>query len=314
MAEQTRQIRRLWAHAAAAALAWCPLAALIVGVVGAALAADVSAWLRPARGGWVVSGVTSEGFVRAGMILLACGGLAAGLCRALWRLGLPLRPARPARVQSGVEMLEFAILLPFMLMIVLIMIQTSLLMGGMLSVHYSAFCAARSAVVMVPENLPGELPNEVTPDADFGKLQRIRDAAAIAVMPVCAGSAEAPAGDAAAMQAGLNSVFGGYGKPTPGWTSMLPRKFQYAFDHTKVELAPPALNGIYAEHEDLVVTVRHDLYLAVPYAGNIFGMVAGGAKLPWGAGEWCSNIVATCRLPNEGTRDVIDIETFNLAP
>jgi hypothetical protein len=51
---------------------------------------------------------------------------------------------------GGVQTLSFVITLPLFIMIVMFIVQVSQLMLGLIAVHYSAFAAARSAVVWTP--------------------------------------------------------------------------------------------------------------------------------------------------------------------
>ncbi len=88
-------------------------------------------------------------------ILLIVGVLAA---RGLVALsGAELRLARLRsfhRSQEGsVQSLSFVLTLPFFVMILMMIIQTSQIMFGNILVHYSAFAAVRSATVWIPANV-----------------------------------------------------------------------------------------------------------------------------------------------------------------
>ena len=94
---------------------------------------------------------------------------------------LTVTTASPAasRGQDGAAIVEFVMVLPILLMIVLVMVQSSLLMAGNLCVHYSAYCAARGAIVYVPfDSPPTEPPNAVLGSSiDSYKRMRIKQAA-----------------------------------------------------------------------------------------------------------------------------------------
>ena len=92
----------------------------------------------------------------------------------------------------------------------------------------------------------------------------------------------------------------------------------YADEHTAVALKEPAgyapddtddgrLDGTfdngsfvppYHKREDITVTVRHELYLWVPYAGRIFGR-----ELPGWPGHYAKMVSASHTLVNQGRYD-----------
>jgi hypothetical protein len=266
-----------------------------------------------APGDWLWAAVTSRGFLTwtlvtflAATALVLLGGL-------LWRAGAQ-RPVRPGG-QEGQAILEFVMVLPIGLMLVLVMVQSSLLMVGHICVHYAAYCAARSAVVSVPADLsPTEPPNFVTDDPTAsGKMRRVHLAAVWAVLPISCSSPDTPEGDAGTVVRGLENLFSGYGKETPSWVrDHLGRKLQYAEDHTQVSLSPPEEGDTYKAHEDIVVTVRHTFYMAVPYAGKLFAVLSSddGVELAFAPGEYGMQMTTTCRLTNEGVQDWVEAEKF----
>jgi len=139
-------------------------------------------------------------------------------------------------------------------------------------------------------------------------------AAIYAVMPISCGNEDQP-DLSLPLQDGLNQYFGQNNMAVPYWVgAQLGRKWNYAQKYTEVTLAAPAdiVNLKYAQNEDLVVTVRHTFYLAIPYARRIFSLDADGVKLDLGNGltEYGTNITATCRLSNEGVQDYVDVEKF----
>ncbi len=267
--------------------------------------------LTAARTPWLGRALLSKVSIVTGVVMLFCLVLLAGLCGVI-RLASRRRPGPGA--QSGVAILELAMVLPFALMLVLVMTQCMFLMTGNLSVHYAAYCAARSAVVAVPMNIfPQEPPNEVLHGSDSPKMRMITDAAVWAVMPVSSSSDKLPGGEDAVLSQGLEQLFNRYDKPTPKWArTHMGKKLAYAQDYTRVTLAPPQDGRAkYSKNEDLKVTVRHTLYMSVPYANRIFAVIGGGEELKFGAGEYGVEIVARCRLPNEGAQDYVDVETWD---
>ena len=117
---------------------------------------------------------------------------------------------------GGVQSLSFVLTLPLFIMIILFIVQVSQLMLGLMTIHYAAYAAARSAIVWTPahteqnglyreesenvllpplsENTPitisynGDF--EISPSAGLnyassGKLNRIFAAAVLGMAPVC---------------------------------------------------------------------------------------------------------------------------------
>ena len=273
---------------------------------------------EPGRGHWAAAALASPLSAACLAVLLAGTAALAMLGRAMWRIGR----GRRLGSQEGVALLEFAMVLPFALMIVLVMAQSSLLMGGNLCVHYASYCAARSAAVTVPAYFGDSEPANVVGDpADSRKLARIRDAAAWAVMPISCAGPVCPAS-----QADLRTLRGGVTRFL-GWTPLwmderIARRLQYSQEYydpgepyrcTEVELANPAEAPAYGAHEDLAVTVRHVFYLSVPYAGWLFRILdrTNGVEMPrFGPGQNGIVIRTSCRMVNEGEQEYIDVEHF----
>lgn len=307
------------------------VAAAWAAVVVLALAAAVlrAAGGGPSGSGWLARALLSPAMLVCAAVLMAGAGLMLMALAALWRVGRANRSARGGRGgQDGQAIIEFALALPFLLMLALLMTQTALLMVGNICVNYSAFCAARSAVVTVPQDFGAAEPrNQVIASASGGgggvadKMGRIKQAAVYAVMPVSYGGDQI-GGDYQVLQEGLSAFFGDHPQtavPTeiqqrpdvPGWVDeRLARKLKYAADHTQVWLSPPARDDTHGAHENLTVRVKHEFYLAVPYAARIFAAFPGGLRLSFGQGEYATEITASCTLPNEGVQDYIDVEQF----
>ena len=269
-------------------------------------------WVAPVGGNWLLRALTSPLSVTCGLILLGCLGLLVVLGKVLWLAGN--RERGVGRGEQGAAMLEFVMVMPFALMIILIMIQSMLLMVGNIVVHYSAYCAARVAIVTIPDDyIPSEPSNEMADGLNSAKYQRIRRAAEWALMPVSSSSPYVGEAEIIELSGGLDTFFSSYGEETPGWAyTTLARKMQYAREFTDVTVDPPerGQGAPYGDKEDIHVTVRHTLYMSVPYANTVFAEVVGGVELPFGAGEYGMVVVADCSLTNEGAQDYLDIEEF----
>ncbi len=265
--------------------------------------------------GPVVRGMFSgKIFWMCATVLIVGAAVLAVLGTVLWQAGAAGRRQRRHNGEQGAAILEFAMVLPIALMMVLMMVQASLLWGGNLCVQYASYTAARSAIVTIPLSLSVTEPSNVVEGDVYtsAKIRRIHQAAAWTIMPVACSDKQAPEGDVGDFQQGIKQFFAGYGQNAPGWVNNeLGRRYQYALDQTEVELAPPADGNGYARNEDVRVTVRHTFYLAVPYASYIFAhMDKDGVTLPFGVKEYGTKMEAACSLTNEGETDFIDIEPF----
>jgi len=278
-------------------------------MLAVAIALVCAGWALAACGnGWLGRALRSPLTLRAGAVCLASIVLLYLIAGALWRLG---RGRRRADGSAGTAAIEFVLLFPIALSIVLVMIQSMLVVVGNIVVHYSAFAAARAAVVHVPEKLSYEEPRNVVADPAYsGKFHRIRCAAVEAVKGVSAGKQGAGgsggSGGAIVLEQGIDRFFSLYDRPSPRWVrTMLPSKYEYAWDYTEVSLQPPDNGQQYGDHEDLTVSVRHMLYLSMPYARALFGK-----PLPGGTGDYATEATATYTLTNQGVEDEIDVEVF----
>jgi len=113
-----------------------------------------AAWALSARGsGWWAQALRSGYFVRCGLGLMACAVALHVVALAIAGLG---RRRRVLAGQDGLAVVEFVLLFPVALAIVLVMIQTAMMMAGNMLVHYSAFAAARSAMVIAPSEVTGK--------------------------------------------------------------------------------------------------------------------------------------------------------------
>ncbi len=292
---------------------WRRLLPLCVFAVPAAIVLVMAAGplSSAGEGEWLAQAVTSRIFVISAIIAFGSAVALAVILSMFVRLSAAMRQVRSG--EDGAIIVEFALVLPFALFVTLLMVQASMLMGGNICVNYSAFCAARSAIVTVPLEFSDSEPwNVVDPDADSsGKMLRIKNAAVWAVLPVSCGYREYPAADAGDIVSGMEHLYSCYDKQLPERVSDgMGRKLAYARRYTEVELEPPADGEQYGESEDLRVKVKHTFYLAVPYAAWVFSKLEDGEKLDFAPGQYGLNMYAHCRLTNEGSQDFIETEEF----
>jgi len=262
---------------------------------------------------WLPGALVSGGVVKYALITMVLAAALLSVCLMIFRIGARARGRN--RSQDGGAIVEFALVLPIATALVLLLAQASFLMVGHLCVQYSAYCAARAAIVAIPDDLAvfgGEAQNYVDPDPNNSlKQNRILRAAAWAVMPVSCAIEEQAEASRPELVNGLDEFFRAYGESTPGWVhTRLQRKWQYAVDHTFVELAPPVSGDLYGEAEDVRVSVAPTFYLTDPVARTVFAAFEDGVELDIGNGEYGLMMRATCTLTNEGVQDYVDEESF----
>jgi hypothetical protein len=280
-----------------------------------ALAVLAGAWAWAARGqGWFADFLRDR-YAIAGILMFAfCLAVMLAAWALIWRLGRQHRRQRKAAqdAQAGNAAVEFVLVLPFLLWIMLIMVQSMLMVAGNLSVHYASYIAARTAIVQVPSELNDLETRNLVMDPSL-KRERIRQAAVNALVGVSAGQSGAGGsggGDTANVETGLNDFFRQSDKPVPAWIANYYRaKYDYANLYTQATLYDPLVPPAYGDHEDLTVRVNHTFYLSVPYARAVFYWVPNFAR-PLDSGGYGIDMEATCTLTNQGVVDKIDVEVF----
>ena len=283
---------------------------LSVWIATAAVVCVCAAWGAGARAsGWLGGALRDPMTIRHGAVALVCF---AALCVLAGVMGRMRRARSAGSGADGTAAIEMVLLFPIALVVALLMIQSMLLAAGNVVVHYAGYCAARAAIVYVPEKLSFEEPRNVVdePGASEKRL-RIRLAAVEAVKGVGAGrrgpwGSAGGAGSGQVMEDAYDRFFALYGRGTPRWVrTMLAAKWEYALAHTRVAISDPADGAMYGDHEDIRVSVYHDLYLSVPVARRVFGSALSG-----GDGHYATPATATYTLTNQGMEDEIDVEVF----
>ncbi|MCK7540901.1 MAG: pilus assembly protein [Marinilabiliales bacterium] len=201
--------------------------------------------------------------------------------------------------EDGQAMTEFILIFPLLLFITLCIMQMALVYTGRLIINYSAFTAARAAVVVIPGTMGEETENVIDPEKDGGKPNRIRDAARLACTPA---SAEATTlatsfsvtvvghtyyplqsvmvyADSikSAMESFLSSVVGT--QLGSGIVSAADR-YVYSYFFTQVKLLDENREEITESktygREPVTVRVQHAFYMGIPIANAFLGR-----KLGW---------------------------------
>jgi hypothetical protein len=265
---------------------------------------------------WWLAALTGSLSIR----LIVVGIAALLLCGLAWRAlhrsrpetdrqGFTLKEVRQRlRDDRGVATVEFVMVFPVALLTVLVLLQTTLMMAGNLFVHYAAFAATRTAIVVAPTGDRGG--GGVLIQDQGNAFARVERSAAVAMAPV-SGKIDAGA-EGSQFASGLSQYFEAYGQTPPNWVDNLAgQRLNYALRHTRTtvfdtrfvegDLELSALNegqGITLGPKDPVtIGVGHRLHLSIPYASALF---ADGSHATAGGNTAYANITATATLTLEG--------------
>lgn len=193
--------------------------------------------------------------------------------------------------ESGASAVEFVLVLPALAVLLLMILQIALLVQAKFVVNYAAFCAARSAIVVIPDDVPGSRPPE--PRNRLGnperseKIEIIHRSAALpltAISPVPGFSGATgwpvltnpdPIADLiklAPFDVGPRSMMG---------QVMLRAPYAYYPENTEVKVINAQGNegGDFLDHDWVTVKVSYRYYLAVPFAKKLFGTAYSGNPL-----------------------------------
>lgn len=246
-------------------------------------------------------------------LLLLAGGATLRLASAERRT----RTRLPLSVDAdGTATVEFALVFPILLVLALLLTQTTLLMGGNIFVNYAAFAATRAAIVQVPASyLPEEEPNVVINASNHAKHDAIRRAAVFAVLPV-SGRIASSGLATDDFVAGLTNYYTAYHQTAPAWiNNFAGARLRYADANTLVSLMSTAVSDdgrvvftdlpedraySFGPREPITVRVTHRLYLSVPYIGMLFA--TGRLSGEQGSGRY-TLVNAQYTLTNEGVYD-----------
>ncbi|NJL31642.1 MAG: pilus assembly protein [Phycisphaerales bacterium] len=89
--------------------------------------------------------------------------------------------------ERGTAMIEFALVLPILLFMMLLLAQVTLLAAGNLHVHYAGYTATRTAIVQIPLDQSasgGSGPNVIRTSENDSKFSMIQRAGALACLPI----------------------------------------------------------------------------------------------------------------------------------
>lgn len=190
--------------------------------------------------------------------------------------------------ENGRSAIEFLLLLPIILSILLLILETALMVQAKFVVNYAAFCAVRSAIVWIPADAPGgEARNHIDrTDPDSDKMQKIWRAAAFACVSISphyssslvdrTGISDASDDQKDAVER-IAAFF-----PSDGDGNVaesFKNRLAYAFDsaNTTIDIVAESGGshdqnaGDYGDHDPVTVRVTHRFYLGIPLANRLMG-------------------------------------------
>ena len=228
------------------------------------------------------------------------------------------------RGEEGLITLQFVLLVPLLLMLLTTILQIAFVMQAKSTVNYAAFCAIRSAIVIIPTEMWSEktgLPeghNLVRMnDPDSAKLDAIHRAAALAltaISPMYGANVAAATGTVpdASLAAKLEKAVLLFPASVSGKdvSGQLLARAPYAYDkqNTRVEIgfknsgenSGQQSIATFGDHELVTVRVTYRYYLAVPFANRLFGRPYFGSW--WNGSGYYIPISEQYTLPLEGER------------
>jgi hypothetical protein len=273
--------------------------------------------LRSQPGDWWWQAFSNERMLSYTALAVLCVALLLFGALCLRRLGRADRRKPRPGIRSdivGTATIEFALTIPVMLFLILLLAQTTFVMAGNLFVHYAAFTATRSAIVYIPADYgPGEPPNFIEHEPGSPKFDAIRSAAVFALAPI-AGSLPGGNAPADAMTDALGQYYGDYARSAPRWIDrLLANRLHYADDrfNTRVTVYHSFVDsGGQVRHVDTVeggpffapagaisVRVEHRLNLSVPIVWALFADDRADGRY--------SLVAYQYTLTNEGVLDVL---------
>jgi TadE-like protein len=220
---------------------------------------------------------------------LVLGGLSLRISGAIAR-AKKIAPARNEDKESGTSAVEFVLVLPALAVLLLMILQIALIVQAKFVVNYAAFCAARSAVVVIPDDVfgrPSEPRNQVGNPDSSEKVEIIQRSAAlpltaISPLPGFSVARGVPVLTNPAVIADLVKLapFDVAPRSMMGQV-MLRAPYAYHLENTAVKVltVEGTEGGSFRDHDWVTVKVQYRYYLAVPFAKKLFGTSYSGNPL-----------------------------------
>jgi hypothetical protein len=181
--------------------------------------------------------------------------------------------------ESGSSAVEFVLVLPPLAALLLMILQIALIVQAKFVVNYAAFCAARSAIVVIPDNVSAEPRNRIGNPDTSEKLKTIHRAAALpltAISPLAGFSVDTGLPvltNADASVQLLKLIPFDVGSPSMVEQMTLRAPYAYYEENTVVKVLTLEGNegGSFQDHDWVTVKATYRYYLAVPFAKKLFG-------------------------------------------
>lgn len=152
--------------------------------------------------------------------------------------------------ENGQAMVEFVVVFPVVFLLCLVIMQTFLLLSARQVVNYAAYCAARSAIVFLPES------------GNTIAKKKAKRAAALACWSI---SPKKSFGAADNFIKPVEDIVEG----ATGIDFGLARRFSMANSNVSVNLKPAKLNAK-TPHQDVTAEVTYHYVMGIPIANKIF--------------------------------------------
>lgn len=247
------------------------------------------------------------------VVLCSLVGLAIG-ARAVWRAGRLKRTVSLMRDARAVATIEFALVFPVLLFLILLLAQTTTLMAAGFFVQYGAFSATRAAIVQIPRTYADDPANVYTHAHGRTKHDLIHRAGYLALLPIAGRLDSAGAAEGDLIVAGLGDYYAAQDADEPAWVqSMLAQRVAYAQSNTDMTVLRPSVEEdhqvtfiplsegqteTFDPKDPVSVGITHRFNLAIPWIQRIYA----DDEHPDRPGYY-TELKAVFTLTNEGIRD-----------
>jgi hypothetical protein len=204
-------------------------------------------------------------------------------------------------MQAGSVVMQFVLLIPLLIAVLLVIFQVALIVQAKFVVNYAAFCAVRSAIVVIPTSVRStasgraELSNQINlQDLGSPKVEIIRRAAALACAgispkftPALAASTNTPPATDSVKSLEMLALLipANVNRTDVAQEFVFRAPYALANDNTSVTIKidkHPAGGIGEASYEVVSVRVTYRYYLTVPFADRLFGT-------HFGSSGWLTN-------------------------
>ncbi|QDU35041.1 TadE-like protein [Poriferisphaera corsica] len=223
--------------------------------------------------------------------------------RGMYRLGrMTIAADNSQKAERGTAAIEFVLVFPVLLVLVLLLVQLVFLLVGNLQVQYAAYAATRSAIVYIPTDLgENNEANKLITAHGFEKYDAIHQAAYLSLVSVSGESDSLAAHleiDVEQYVQGVSEMYLIQDRPEPKWVeTLLAKRLRYAANHTDIRVTrmmnhwdlpytgmePVYDSHLYGPRDPVGVVVKHKFNLSVPYVRALFsdgqlGEASGGGE------------------------------------